>query len=119
MDSTLSPETTGQTPRTQDVLPGVQSSLPQDDTGMCLENQVHTVSPQDEDLTGKTLLKAPDPVIGKGGLVSEAKVLVSQSRLALCVPMDCNPPVFPVHGILQARILEYSSPGDLSQTQRS
>ena len=33
-------------------------------------------------------------------------VLVSQSCLTLCDPMDCSPPGFSVHGILQARILE-------------
>ena len=34
----------------------------------------------------------------------------------LCDPMDCNPPGSSVHGILQARILEWvaiPSPGDL------
>ena len=34
------------------------------------------------------------------------KVLVTQSFLTLCDPMDCSPPGFSVHGILQARILE-------------
>ena len=34
-------------------------------------------------------------------------VLVTQSRPALCNPMDCSPPGFSVHGILQARILEW------------
>ena len=29
-----------------------------------------------------------------------------QSRPTLCSPMDCSPPGFSVHGILQARILE-------------
>ena len=41
---------------------------------------------------------------------------VSQSCLTLCGPMDCSPPGSSVHGILQARILEWvaiSSPGDL------
>ena len=33
-------------------------------------------------------------------------VLVTQSCLTLCDPMDCSPPAFSVHGILQARILE-------------
>ena len=77
------------------------------------------VSPQDGALTSKTLLKAPDPVIGNGGLESEAKVLVSQLCLTLCDPMDGSPPVCPVHGILHARILEYFSAGDLPQTWRS
>ena len=31
---------------------------------------------------------------------------VAQSCLTLCDPMNCNPPGFSVHGILQARILE-------------
>ena len=34
-------------------------------------------------------------------------VLVTQSCLTLCDPMNCNPPGFSVHGILQARILEW------------
>ena len=34
-------------------------------------------------------------------------VLVAQSCLALCVPKDCSLPGFSVHGILQARILEW------------
>ena len=37
-----------------------------------------------------------------------------QSCLTLCDPMDCSPPGFSVHGILQARVLEWaSSPGHL------
>ena len=38
---------------------------------------------------------------------SEAKVLVAQSRPTLCNPRDCSPPGFSVHGISQARILEW------------
>ena len=34
-------------------------------------------------------------------------VLVAQSCLTLWDPMDCNPPGFSVHEILQARILEW------------
>ena len=34
-------------------------------------------------------------------------VLVAQSCLTLCHPMDCSPPGSSVHGILQARILEW------------
>ena len=33
--------------------------------------------------------------------------LVAQSCLTLCDPMDCSPPGSSVHGILQARILEW------------
>ena len=44
------------------------------------------------------------------------KVLVAQSCLTLCNPVDCSPPGSSVLGILQARILErvaIPSPGDL------
>ena len=34
-------------------------------------------------------------------------MLVTQSWLTLCNPMDCSPPGSSVHGILQARILEW------------
>ena len=34
-------------------------------------------------------------------------VLVAQSCLTLCDPMDCSPPGFSVRGILQVRILEW------------
>ena len=34
------------------------------------------------------------------------KVLVCQSSLTLCNPLDCSPPGSSVHGILQTRILE-------------
>ena len=36
-------------------------------------------------------------------------VLVAQSCLTLCDPMDCSPPGSSVHRILQARILEWVS----------
>ena len=36
-----------------------------------------------------------------------ASVLVAQSCLTLCAHMDCSPPGSSVHGILQARILEW------------
>ena len=51
-------------------------------------------------------------------------MLVAQSCPALCDPMDCSPPGSSVHGILQARILEwedipffrgYSQPKDRTQ----
>ena len=53
------------------------------------------------------------------------KVLVTQSCLTLCNPMDCSPPGSSVHGILQAGILEWvaisssrgsSQPRDQTQT---
>ena len=45
--------------------------------------------------------------ITKGLSESEKKVLVSQSCLTLCHPMDCSPPGSSAHGIFQARILEW------------
>ena len=39
--------------------------------------------------------------------------LVTQSYLTLCNPMDCSPPSSSVHGILQARILEWVASRDL------
>ena len=36
----------------------------------------------------------------------KVKMLVTQWCLTLFDPMDCSPPGFSVHGILQARILE-------------
>ena len=40
-------------------------------------------------------------------MVFKVKVLVTQLYLTLCDPMDCNPPGSSVHGIPQARILEW------------
>ena len=37
----------------------------------------------------------------------KVKVLVTQSCPTLCDPMNCSPPGSSVHGILQARILEW------------
>ena len=38
---------------------------------------------------------------------SEVKVLVAQSCLTLCDPMDYSPPGFSVQGIFPARLLEW------------
>ena len=37
----------------------------------------------------------------------KVKVVVAQSCLILCDPIDCSPPGSSVHRILQARILEW------------
>ena len=39
--------------------------------------------------------------------IIKVKVLVAQSCLTLCEPLDCSPPGSSVHGILQTRILEW------------
>ena len=49
--------------------------------------------------------------------MAEGEGEVAQSCLTLCDPVDCSLPGFSIHGILQARILEwvlpFPSPGDL------
>ena len=42
-------------------------------------------------------------------LVVVVKVIVTQSCPTLCNPMDCSPPGSSVHGIPQARIMEWVS----------
>ena len=39
--------------------------------------------------------------------VTKVEVLVTQSSQTLCDPMDCSLPGSTVHGVLQARILEW------------
>ena len=54
--------------------------------------------------------------MGRKGSESESESEVAQSCLTLRGPMDCSPPGSSLHGILQARVLEWgaiSSPGDL------
>ena len=43
--------------------------------------------------------------VGKEEVKSESEV--TQSCPALCDPMDCSPPGSSIHGIFQARILEW------------
>ena len=45
--------------------------------------------------------------VGATYLLSLVKVKITQSCLTLCDPMDCSLPGSSVHGILQARILEW------------
>ena len=52
------------------------------------------------------ILSVPQKV--KHGLsMKKVKVLVAQLCPTLCDPMNCSPPGFSVHGILQAKILEW------------
>ena len=48
-------------------------------------------------------MKSDDDLCGNVTLCG----LVAQSCPTLCDPTDCSPPDFSVHGILQARILEW------------
>ena len=49
---------------------------------------------------GKKILEKTDSCM-------KVKVLVTRSCPTLCDPMDYNPPISSVHGIFQARILEW------------
>ena len=53
---------------------------------------------------GPLSVKAGDPI---NRVPMKVKVFAAQSCLTLWDPMDCRPPGFSVHGILQARILEW------------
>ena len=62
--------------------------------------------------TGKAIALTIWTFVGKGmsllfNTLSRLEVLVSQSCLTLCNPMDCSLPGSSVHGFLQARILEW------------
>ena len=48
-------------------------------------------------------------------VVHESESEVAQLCPTLCNPMDCSPPGFSVHGILQARVLEW---GAISLSQK-
>ena len=50
------------------------------------------------------------------GTSMKVKVLIAQSCLTLCDPMDCNPPGSCVHRILQAMILEWIFPIQVSNS---
>ena len=52
----------------------------------------------------KNLISKPDQ---SARYVTTAKVLVTQSCLTLFHSIDCSPPGSSVHGIFQARILEW------------
>ena len=51
--------------------------------------------------------EASSPSASVSSSAKQVKVLVAQSCLTLCDPMDCSPPGASVHGILQARILAW------------
>ena len=57
-----------------------------------------------------------DDIFEKTGVKEYNVMLVPQSCLTLCNPMDCSPPGSSVHRILQAGILgwvAFPTPGDL------
>ena len=77
----------------------------------CFESEV--LKPRSPKLQGDSLLSEP---LGKPlDHQEKVKVLVAQSCLTLCDPTDCSLPGSSVHGILQARILEWV---DISLLQR-
>ena len=77
------------------------------------QKSVDNVSPVEKLLTAevdwrRSLEGWKYPVLGLGRWL-KMKVLVAQSCLTLCAIMDCSPPGSSVHGILQARILEWGA----------
>ena len=73
------------------------SSQPRNRTG----SSAWQVDSLPAELSGKT------NQLHRGFKLNSQKVLVAQSCLTLCDPMDCSPLGSSVHGILQARILEW------------
>ena len=62
---------------------------------------IHVSSPHKD--TSQTVFRShPNSLILTG-------MLVAQSCLTQCDPMDCSPPGFSVHELLQARILEWTA----------
>ena len=71
--------------------------------------------------TGKTIALTRWTFVGKVlsllfNMFSESENEVAQSCPTLCNPMDCSPPGSSVHGIVQARILEWVA---ISSSRRS
>ena len=67
-------------------------------------------------ITGKTIALTRWTLVGKvmfllfnmlSAAAAAAKSL--QSCPTLCDPMDCSPPGFSIHGIFQARVLEWGA----------
>ena len=88
------------------LLPSPKSPFPQVASFPSLPShglQLHTVcfDSQHQPLCDQTLTKTPSSSKVK------VEVLVVKSGLTLCNPMHCSPPGSSVHGILQARILEW------------
>ena len=69
-----------------------------EEAGFC-----HTTNKRLEDQVIKKKKKKKTTAKNK----KSVKVLVAQLCLMLCDPMECSPPGSSVHGILQARILEW------------
>ena len=58
---------------------------------------------------GRRLKPCNSLVVYKILILGTCPVLVTQSCLIHCDPMDCSPPGFSVHSILQARILKWGA----------
>ena len=79
------------------------------DIKIYISNQVVTTRPKKKERKKNNLcLKKLGLQEGqKGQGLIMMLVLATQSCPALCNPMDCSPPSSSVHGILQARILDW------------
>ena len=75
------------------------------------DGQSKEVFTDEEMLELHRLYKDPGVLLRTMHVGTEAQSL--QSCPTLCDPLDCSLPGSSVHGVLQARILEWAPPGDL------
>ena len=78
----------------------------------CIKTNFHKITSQLWRKTQRTIIVwSVKPfffyIINHSVIHLKVKLLVTQSGLILCDPLDCSLPVSSVHGILQARILEW------------
>ena len=70
---------------------------------LCSSEDSPFVGPLNTEVLFEEKMRSDDDLCGNVTLCG----LVAQPCLILCDPTDCSPPDFSVHGILQARILEW------------
>ena len=78
-----------------------------DTSGSCLEKLCLNPREFDEEFYNSCSKMGAHQISEWVGLESESQMLVTWSWPTLCDPMDCSLPGSSVHGILQARILEW------------
>ena len=93
----------------EDGIPAVLFQIPKDDAMKVLHSthqQIRETQQWPQDWKMSVFI----PILKKGNAEecsSENESEVAQSCPTLCDPLDCSLPGFSIHGILQARILEW------------
>ena len=82
----------------------LRTPLPEIIMGVCWVEETHSITAAAISMVSALLPTDTGCSIKPEGLLL---LLVTQSRPALCYSMDCSPPGSSIHGILQARILEW------------